>query len=96
MKLPFSQTLHFMEKQAIRERESYFQGRMVPQRENSPDFPWRENFAQKDVKGRTNFDKFGLRPPRNFWLGGGGNKAKTVKQIYLFFLPNVLFWQVVR
>ena len=49
-KLPFSQTLHFLGKQSIpRESESYFQGKMIPQREN---FPSEGNFSQFSLGGK--------------------------------------------
>ena len=46
----FSQTLHFLGKQSIpRERESYLQGKFIPQREN---FPSEGKFAQFSLGGK--------------------------------------------
>ena len=54
VKVPFSQTLHFLGKQSIpRERESQFQANIFPLRDNSSNFP----LAPKDVWRRGNKGK---------------------------------------
>ena len=77
VKAPFPQTLHFLGKQCIpRERESHFQGKIIPQREN---FSSEGKSAQFSLGGKS-------LPQKVFWAPEF-NSPKWAKFLNFSFGP---------